>query len=78
MPVGEYEIKVRDIVLSSGVAIKPSDTTGKVTVESSQTSIQQIESNDNASDQIYNLSGQRVKAPLHGIYVINGRKVIVK
>ena len=78
MAAGEYEIKVRDIVLSSGVAIKPSDTTGKVTVESSQTSIQQIESNDNASDQIYNLSGQRVKAPLHGIYVKNGRKVIVK
>lgn len=78
MAAGEYEIKVRDIVLSSGVAIKPSDTTSKVTVESSQTSIQQIESNDNASDHIYNLSGQRVKAPLHGIYVKNGRKVIVK
>ena len=78
MAAGEYEIKVRDIVLSSGVAIKPSDTTGKVTVESLQTSIQQIESIDNASDQIYNVSGQRVKAPLHGIYVKKGRKVIVK
>lgn len=78
MPVGEYEIKVRDIVLSSGVAIKPSDTTGKVTVESSQTSIQQIESNDNAPDKIYNLSGQYVKTPAHGIYVKNGRKIIVK
>lgn len=78
MPVGEYEIKVRDIVLSSGVAIKPSDTTGKVTVESSQANIQQIESNDNAPDKIYNLSGQNVKTPAHGIYVKNGRKIIVK
>lgn len=78
MPVGEYEIKVRDIVLSSGVAIKPSDTTGKVTVESSQANIQQIESNDNAPDKIYNLSGQNVKTPAHDIYVKNGRKIIVK
>lgn len=78
LAVGEYEIKLRDIVLSSGVAIKPSDTTGKVTVESSQTSIQQIGSYDNAPDKIYNLSGQNVKTPAHGIYVKNGRKVIVK
>lgn len=64
--------------LSSGVAIKPSDTTGKVTVESSQTSILQIETSDDAPDKIYNLSGQYVKTPVQGIYVKNGRKIIVK
>ena len=40
-----------------------------------------IESLNNGSDSgtvIYNLSGLRVKEPTHGVYVKNGRKVIVK
>ena len=76
MAAGEYEIKVRDIVLSCGVAIKPSDTTGKVTVSNSETGLQQIEANGNQSNRIYNLNGQRVKTPKQGIYIKNGRKVL--
>lgn len=78
LAAGEYEIKVRDIVLSSGVAIKPSDAIGKVTVEGSSSSLQQIEADSNQSDSIYNLNGQRVKKPNHGVYIHNGKKVIVK
>ena len=78
LAAGEYEIKVCDIVLSSGVAIKPSDATGKVTVSNSETGLQQIESDSKQSDSIYNLNGQRVNNPSRGIYIVNGRKVIVK
>lgn len=78
MAAGEYEIKVRDIVLSSGVAIKPSDATGKVTVEGSSSGLQQIDADGNQSDSIYNLNGQRVNNPSRGIYIVNGRKVMVK
>ena len=78
LAAGEYEIKVRDIVLSSGVAIKPSDATGKVTVEGSSSGLQQIDADGNQSDIIYNLNGQRVKKPNHGVYIHNGKKVIVE
>ncbi len=78
MAAGEYEIKVCDIVLSSGVAIKPSDAIGKVTVEGSSSGLQQIDADSNQSDSIYNLNGQRVKKPNHGVYIHNGRKVIVE
>ena len=75
---GVYEILIHDIVLSSGVAIKPSDTSGKVTVSNSETGLQQIESDSNQSDSIYNLNGQRVKTPAKGVYIKNGRKILVK
>lgn len=78
MAAGEYEIKVCDIVLSSGVAIKPSDAIGKVTVEGSSSGLQQIDADSNQSDSIYNLNGQRVKKPNHGVYIHNGKKVIVE
>lgn len=75
---GEYEIKVRDIVLSSGVAIKPFDTSGKVTVSNSETGLQQIESDSNPSYSIYNLNGQCLKTPAKGVYIRNGKKVLIK
>ena len=78
LAAGEYEIKVCDIVLSSGVAIKPSDATGKVTVSNSETGLQKIVSDSNQSESIYNLNGQRVNNPSRGIYIVNGRKVLVK
>ncbi len=78
MSAGVYEILIHDIVLSSGVAIKPSDATGKVTVEGSSSGLQQIDADSNQSDSIYNLNGQRVNNPSHGIYIVNGRKVLVK
>ena len=39
-----------------------------------------LDSNDNAEEKIYNLNGQRVtRENMHrGIYIINGKKVIVK
>ena len=43
------------------------------------TAIQGIDSEVNeANAEIYNLAGQRVVAPTKGIYVINGKKVMVK
>jgi hypothetical protein len=78
MSAGVYEILIHDIVLSSGVAIKPSDATGMVTVVGSSSGLQQIDADSNQSDSIYNLNGQRVNNPSRGIYIVNGRKVIVK
>lgn len=33
---------------------------------------------DNASSEVYNLAGQRVATPQKGLYIVNGKKVIIK
>ena len=41
--------------------------------------IEQVELNDNpASESIYNLNGQKVSKAQKGVYIINGKKVVVK
>ena len=40
--------------------------------------IDAIEKNQSAETPVYNLNGQRVNAPVNGIYIKNGRKVLVK
>lgn len=42
------------------------------------TGIQVINNNQLKVDKYYNLNGQRVDAPSKGIYVVNGKKVVVK
>ena len=43
------------------------------------TGIQEIDATtDNAAATIYNLQGQKVNKAEKGIYIINGRKVLVK
>lgn len=43
-----------------------------------QTGVTEIESEQAGEMVIYNLMGQRVKNPTKGIYIINGKKVLVK
>lgn len=38
--------------------------------------IKRITADDTHTDVIYDLQGRRVKSPTHGIYIINGRKVL--
>ncbi len=47
----------------------------------SLTGIETIESDGSAAERtqtIYNLAGQRVRTPQHGIYIINGKKYVIK
>jgi hypothetical protein len=59
----------------------PESSTGaKVTldVDGDVTSIDAIDNGQFATDAIYNLSGQRVNKAQKGIYIVNGKKVVVK
>ena len=40
--------------------------------------IDAIEKNQSAETPVYNLNGQRVNVPVNGVYIKNGRKVLVK
>ena len=42
------------------------------------TGIKQIETSMSNNEEYYNLAGQRVAQPTNGLYIVNGRKVIIK
>lgn len=42
------------------------------------TGIQQVESSQMTVDSYYNLAGQRVAQPTKGLYIVNGKKVVIK
>lgn len=46
--------------------------------KSDTTGIQNVEAKNPVSGETYNLNGQRVAAPVKGLYIVNGRKVVVK
>ena len=58
---------------SRGLSISFADdeTTGITTVE-------KTDNTDNAAQKVYNLNGQRIMNPTKGLYIVNGKKVIVK
>ncbi len=40
--------------------------------------ISNVNLNDNLNDKVFDLSGRRVNAPTKGLYIVNGKKVLVK
>ena len=41
-------------------------------------SINAQDSEENADDKVYDLQGRRVANPVKGIYIVNGKKVLMK
>jgi len=46
--------------------------------DGTETALENILANENANDAVYNLAGQRVSKAVNGLYIINGKKVLVK
>ncbi len=42
------------------------------------TAIQNVNGNDNVNKNVYDLQGRRVAKPTKGMYIVNGKKVIIK
>ena len=42
------------------------------------TGIQSVENKQMRMDNVYNLAGQRVAQPQNGLYIVNGKKVVIK
>ena len=45
--------------------------------DDNETGIEVVSAGGNKSTGIYNLSGQRVTNPKHGIFIVNGKKVFI-
>ncbi len=37
-----------------------------------------VESRESRAESLFNLSGQRVSKPSMGLYIVNGKKVVIK
>ena len=66
----------------SSVTLSSTDKTSlksvKISVAASGAGIDQVQTNTLSGQRvIYNLRGQRVSNPTHGIYIVDGRKVVI-
>ena len=79
--VGDVEIKITNTVLSrqDGSTYKPADCTATVTVtDGSTTGIDDVKGENGEMKTIYDLQGRKVEVPSEGLYIIDGKKVMIK
>ena len=78
--LGDVDIKITNTVLSrqDGTTYKPADCTATVSVTDATTGISAIGADGEGATEIYDLSGRAVENPTSGIYIIDGKKVVVK
>ncbi|MDO4994644.1 MAG: chitobiase/beta-hexosaminidase C-terminal domain-containing protein [Bacteroidales bacterium] len=69
LATGKCYLKIEKSTDVKFIGFNFDDATGIETVEST---------NDNLQGTIYNLAGQRVATPAHGLYIVNGKKVLIK
>jgi len=70
-PVHRAYFKVGDLPAGAKVSLVFDDNT-TTDIESISTDCQ------DSGDAYYNLNGQRVENPQHGVYIRNGKKIIIK
>lgn len=70
VPVGKAYLDLEGVSLARGFVLDDSETTGIQNINS--------ESKGFFNGEFYNLSGQRVTKPGKGLYIVNGKKVIIK
>ena len=77
--VGDVEIKITNTVLSrqNGTTYKPADCTATVTVTDG-TGIDDVKGENGEVKTIYDLQGRKVEVPSDGLYIIDGKKVVIK
>ena len=70
-----FEIPASDVPAGAKLGLIFTEDDGTTTAIDA---IEALGGNDSANDIYYNLNGQRVNNPTKGVYIVNGKKVIVK
>ncbi|MBR5592907.1 MAG: leucine-rich repeat protein, partial [Bacteroidaceae bacterium] len=79
--IGDVDIKITNTVLSrqDGTTYKPADCTATVTVtDGSTTGIDDVKGENGEMKTIYDLQGRKVDTLNRGLYIIDGKKVMIK
>ena len=73
-----YEVKLSEMVLSiGGVAYEENDRTSVLNVTGTN-GLSSINRETITNNRYYNLNGQRIIMPKKGVYILNGKKYVVK
>ena len=77
---GMYEIKMSNMELSNGEAIDVADRSSVLEILNEANGIATIFSNGKANSEVYDLNGRRVNESMtkKGIFIVNGKKVLIK
>ena len=77
--VGFYRVKDFDYVPAGKAYMVISDLARDfLAFDDETTGINAVQSSGLKADSYYNLAGQRVAQPTKGLYIVNGKKVIIK
>ena len=80
--IGFYKVESKDIKVKANhaylTAAKGSDVKGFFFGSDDATAVKGVEAAGEKAGVIYNLAGQRVEKAVKGIYIINGKKMLVK
>ena len=77
-PNGTSALNVKKAFLQVDTELTASARGIDIIIEDGTTGIMQITKSKYGADEYFNLSGQRVANPTKGLYIVNGKKVIVK
>jgi hypothetical protein len=69
-------LELTDVTLMAAANARP--LAGELILPTAVDGLEAVEEDSEDDGVWYNLSGQRVDRPAHGIYVRNGRKVFIK
>lgn len=77
--IGDVDIKITNTVLSrqDGTTYKPADCTATVSVADA-TDINAVGAEKEGATEMYDLNGRAIENPAKGIYIIDGKKVVIK
>ena len=77
---GTFSGSIYNIRMSTpdAASYKCEDASFKVTVNAPETGIDEVKGENGEIKTIYDLQGRKVENPATGIYIINGKKVLVK
>lgn len=77
--MSDASVSANTAYLETATDIKPSsDAPVLIDFGGSTTGINRVFSTADGNAAIYNISGQRVSQPTHGLYIVGGRKIMVK
>ena len=79
--VGFYLLKSGDKVPASKaylIVTGSSESRSFIDIDDNVTGIQQVKGSKSQVESYYNLNGQRVVQPTKGVYIVNGKKIIIK
>ena len=80
-PIGFYKTEATSFTVGANTAYLPANTSARtfIALDEETTGIgATLMNSEKVNSEVYNLNGQRVAQPSKGLYIVNGKKVVVK